>query len=221
MRSLMVPFSLIVATVASYAYYQQTKNMIISLLIGLLGPLILNLILKFFLKTMSTSEGSQAKPGFLSRVGGSILTLIWGWVFIIFTLLLLAFMPAWGDNLKTLHNDVTRSISYSIIKPWKENFFPSSPQQNTSEKIPSATAASGADIKSLADDPRFQKIMQDPEVQAEINAHDIVRLMSNPKMMELTKEIMSDPATMQKLMAVYSSTQKQLPPSSSTTEPSQ
>ena len=69
---------------------------------------------------------------------------------------------------------------------------------------PQATASSN-DAKSLAEDPRFQKVLQDPDIQKEIDAHDIVKLMSNPKMMDLIQQIMSDPATMKKIMALYSS----------------
>ncbi len=198
MRSLTVPFSIIAASVISIIYYQATQDMVASLLIGLVGPLLLNLLLKLLLKT---SASPDVKTSFLSRWGGAVLTLVWGWVFIIFTLILLTVLPPWEKTLAAVHNDVMRSSSYLIAKPWKERFFPAS-KQNAST---SATVSSSPDARSLANDPRFQTVLQDPDIQQEINTHDIVKLMGNPKMMDLVKQIMSDPATMKKVMNVYSS----------------
>jgi hypothetical protein len=151
----------------------------------------------------------EIKLSFLSRLGGSILTLIWGWVFIIFTLILLTVLPPWGGTLTTVHNDVTKSASYLIAKHLEETFF--GPHTGHSQMFAAskqnitaaASEASSNDAKSLALDPRFQKILQDPDIQKEIEAHDIIKLMSNPKMMALVQQLMSDPATMKKAFALY------------------
>jgi len=191
MNSLTVPFSIIVATIISIIYYQITKDVIISLALALIGPLLLHLLLKFLLKTWARATNREINPNFLSRLGGAILTFTWWWIFIIFTLILLTVLPPWGKTLTAIHNDVSTSASYIYIaKPLGEAI--------TSE-------APSSDAKSLAEDPRFQKILQDPDIQKEIDAHDIVKLMSNPKMMDLAQQIMSDPATMKKVMALYSS----------------
>jgi uncharacterized membrane protein required for colicin V production len=199
MRSLLGPFSIIVATIISIIYYQITQDLVLSLVIGLIGPFILHLLLKFFLKMLAKATNTEVPPGFLSRLGGAILTLAWGWVFIILTLLLLTLLPPLGKTLASMRSDVTRSISYTIAKPLEDLLFASSKQNNAAV----TSAAPNNDAKSLAEDPRFQKVLQDPEVQKEIDAHDMVKLMSNPKMMDLTREILSDPATMKKVMAVY------------------
>ncbi len=204
LNSLLGPFSMIAATFLSIIYYQSTNNLVISLVIGLIGPLILNFSLKFLLGTWAEATDGDVKPNFLSRLGGSILTLIWGWVFIVFTLILLALLPPLEKTLAAVHGDVTRSISYSLARPLGDIFF-AGPRQN----VPVATSTTATnDAKSLAEDPRFQRVLQDPEVQKEVNAHDIFKLMGNPKMMALTQQIMSDPATMKKVLAIYSNNQK-------------
>ncbi|MBF0570887.1 MAG: CvpA family protein [Candidatus Omnitrophica bacterium] len=203
-QSLLGPFSIIVATIISIIYYQSTKNMIVSLAIGLIGPLLLHLLLKFLLKTWTDITNTDIKPTVLSRLAGSILTLIWGWVFIILSLILLSVIPPAGKTLTAVHNDVLQSASYILSKPFEDVLFAplkNSPSVNTSSPTP--------DTKTLAEDPRFQKILQDPEIQKEIEDHDLVKLMRNPKMMELTQQIMSDPATMKKVMAVYKSQAQQ------------
>ena len=214
MLSLLVPFSIIVATIISIIYYQITKDIILSLVLGLIGPFLLHLLLKLLLKTWAKSSNRDIKPGFLSRLGGALLTFTWGWVFIIFSLILLAALPPWGKTLTAVHNDVTQSASYWIAKPLGESFFGTS-KQNAAEV---ASTASNNDAKSLALDPRFQEVLQDPDIQQEIDAHDIAKLMSNPKMIDLTRQIMSDPATMKKIMALYSSQPQ--PQKSSATESS-
>ena len=201
LNSLAAPFSIIVATIASILFYQATKNIILSSLIGLLGPLVLSLFFKFLLKTWARATNSDVKPDFLSRLGGAILTFIWGWVFILFGLILLTVMPTWGGTMTAVHNDVSKSFSYMIVKPWEENLFAGS-RQNTAA-ITNAVVSDNA--KSLAEDPRFEKVLQDPDIQKEIDAHDMVKLMSNPKMMGLVQQIMNDPETMKKVMAVYKS----------------
>lgn len=199
-NSLLIPFSIIIATIISVVYFQITKDVILCLIIGLLGPILLNILFKFMLKHFSTSY-LEVRPGFISRMGGAILTLVWGWVFIVFALILIAVLPAWGGTLAAVHDDVVKSASYAMVKPMGEGIFAAT-KQNIS---PSAGGAeSNNDTKSLAEDPRFQEALKDPEVQKAIDAHDIVKLVGNPKMMELTRQIMSDPETMKKVLAVYS-----------------
>src|SRR6266478_8734652 len=93
LRSLLGPISLVAGTVVSIVYYNCTKQLIVSLIIGLAGPFILLLILKFLLRAWVSVTKSSDKPDFLSRTGGLVLTLFWGWVFVVFTLILLAAFP--------------------------------------------------------------------------------------------------------------------------------
>ena len=200
LHSLMGPLSIIVATILSIIYYQDTKDILISLLIGLVGPLGIHLLLKFLLGTWEKATNNAMNPNFLSRLGGAILTLIWGWIFIIFTLLLITLLPPFGKTLAIIRHDITNSESYvSIAKPLEDMFF-TAPKQN---KPATPVVAASVDAKSLADDPRFQKILQDPDIQNEIASHDFGKLMSNPKIMALTQQIMSDPEEIKKVMAIY------------------
>jgi uncharacterized membrane protein len=202
-NSLIFPLSIIAATIFSAVYFKMTNDMIISLAIGLIGPFLLCFLLKFIFKIWVQAINSDiTQPVLISRLAGAILTFVWGWVFIIFTLILLAVLPPWEGVLKGMHDDVTKSASYlTIAKPIQETFYTTSKQ--TSVGLNGASA--NDDAKSLALDPRFQRILQDPEIQKEINAHDIAKLMSNPKMMNLVQQIMSDPDTMKKVMALYAS----------------
>ncbi len=198
MNSLIGPFSIIVTTVLSIIYFQSTKDIIASLALGLIGPLFLGFFLKFLLKTWARATNREIKSGFLSRLAGAILNFAWGWIFIIFTLMLLAVLPPWGKALTAIHDDVRNSGTYIYIADPLGKVMFAAPQQNA------ATATikdPNQDIKLLAQDPRFQKILQDPDIRKEIDAHDIGKLMSDPKMIDFVQQIMNDPATMKKIFA--------------------
>jgi uncharacterized membrane protein required for colicin V production len=197
--SLLIPFSIIVATIISILYYQATHALITSLVIGLIGPFIINLLLTSMLHIWANATNTNIKPTFLSRLGGALVTLAWGWVFIAFALILLAVLPAWNKTLNAIHNDVTKSASYFFVKPLGETFFNTS-TKNTLSKTPQDPNAAAND---LSQDPRFQAILQDPIIQKDITNHDLVDLMKNPKIIDLTNQIMSDPATFKKVMAIY------------------
>lgn len=203
-RSLLAPISLIITTILSILYYQATHDLIVSLLLGLLGPILLHHLLKFLLKTFARATNTDTSPGFFSSFAGSVLTLAWGWVFIALTLILLALFPAKENFWTPYHKDLTASISYKIIAPWEEKLFPLPKEKSTDKTRLSSTA----DTQSLAQDPRFQKILQDAEIQQEIKDHDMAKLMSNPKIMALTQQIMTDPEMLKKVMAVWQNQQK-------------
>ncbi len=208
LRSLTGPFSILIATIVSIIYFQKTQNMFISLMIGLIGPLVLGIFFNILLKIGAAATGEVKHPTMPSRLAGAMLTLIWGWVFIIFTLILLMVIPDVSGTMAAVRKDVSRSISFKVVKPFEDRFFASA-QKYTSA---SSGESSGADVRALAEDPRFQQVLQDPEIKKDIDAHDLGRLMSNPKMMDLVKQIMADPKTMKKVLALYQSqTQDQSP----------
>ena len=208
-RSLISPFSIIVTTFISMIYFQITKNALTSLAIGLFGPIALNLGLNFLLKTWGAI--TDTKPSLPSRLGAAALTLLWGWIFIICALMLLAIFPFPKEKKwSNLRQDVVQSISYTrIVKPLIDHFLARSDpllQKNVAVLTASKSKKNAqADIKSLAEDPRFQKILQDPEIQKDVEDHNIAKLMSNPKMMALTQEIMNDPEALKKVIGVYNS----------------
>ena len=224
LRSLLGPIALIAATILSVIYYQYTGQLITSLMIGLVGPLVLLFILKFILKSWISATKSKAKPEFPSRLAGLAMTLLWGWVFIILTLVLLAIFPSLNSSLTFLHNDVTHSYSYALARPL-ENLLvkpaPATPlRQRQAEQTRHARSAP-AQGQSLATDPRFQKVLQDPEVQREIQERDYAKLMQNPKMMALTQQIMNDPSLMQKVLSAYKNRPQAGAPEQNSAQPAQ
>jgi uncharacterized membrane protein required for colicin V production len=202
MSSLIGPFSIIAAGIASFLYYKSTQNVTISLSIGLIGPLVLGWCLKVLFKKPPLSILKVQEVSLLSRVGGALLTLMWGWVFIFFTLVLLAVLPDFSPAMTTVRDDVTQSITYTmIVVPLEKSFFGT--QMHQPHVTVANMGASSNEAQALAQDPRFQQVLQDPQVQQAIQNHDYSKLMSNPKMLALVQQLMSDPANLQKVLGLY------------------
>ena len=86
-----------------------------------------------------------------------------------------------------------------MVKPFADAFGPQK------KKTTDGKTVSQVDMESLAQDPRFQKIYEDPQLQKDIADKNLPKLMSNPKILELTQQLMNDPQALKKLLAVYNS----------------
>ncbi len=201
-RSILGPICLILATLLATYYFNSTKNIVISLLIGLFGPMALHFFLSNYLKLWHGMTNPEWKPNPLSRLSGALLTLIWGLVFIGMTLVLLTLIPPFADGIKQISQNVRSSISYSLIKPFIQATPPAKTSATTSQ------SANNNDIAQIANDPRFQEVINDPEIQRAIENNDFAKLMSNPKIMSLTQSLMQDPEMIKKLMTMHSQLQQ-------------
>jgi len=215
----LVPVSIILSTLISILYYMITEDEVIGCLIALIFPVLFYYLFKHLIKKLIEATNRQIRPSVWSRLGGSIFNLTWGWIFISFALILLSVLPPWGNKMTAFRNDVRESASfYCVAQPIAKNIFnavtakdptlrkevtpyifPSSPSKDSAI----ALDATNPDVKSLTEDPRFKVLLEDPEIQKEIEAHDFVTLMSNPKIINLTQQIIRDPATLRKVMALY------------------
>ncbi|MBF0511033.1 MAG: CvpA family protein [Candidatus Omnitrophica bacterium] len=202
MRSLFGPFSMIVATLMSIIYYQITKNIIVSLIIGLVGPFLLHLLLRIIFSEITASESFNKKPRAMSQLAGALLTFCWGWVFIAITLILLTFIPPLTGFLETIQKNVSQSYSYHFVKPLQDRFFPP-PKQNKVEEVENENTNVLSEAQSLAQDPHFQKMIQDPEIKQEMENRDIAALMKRPQVLDFAQQVMSNPALMKKVMDIY------------------
>ncbi len=183
--SILGPLALILATIVSIVYYAWTKDIPISLCIGLFGPFILAWIFRFFLHSWKQMTNPEGKLSLVSRIGGALLTLLWGMTMVIITLLLLAMIPPVNKPLQVMYKDIHMSYIYRIIKPLDYYAIDKpSPQEN---------------LESLSKDKRIQDIINDPKITEAIRLKDYSSLMSNPKIMALIR----DPEMIKKMMAIY------------------
>ncbi len=186
--SLLGPLGLILGSVISFVYYSLTKNLLISLCIGLLGPFILTWVFRMFLHSL---RNPNKELSMLSQFSGALLSLTWGLTIIIITLLLLTLIPPIKNPLvQKIYKDIHASFFYSLIKPLNPLKSTDSPivDKKTSQK----------NIEELSKDKRIQEIINDPTIADAIKRKDYASLISNPKIAELMK----DPQLIKKMLAV-------------------
>lgn len=183
--SLLGPVALILGTLLSIVYYYWTKNMLISLCIGLLGPFILSWVFRAFLHSWTVMSNSKGKLSPISRITGALLTWGWGFAMLIITVLLLAMLPPFNKPVEFIYKDIHLSHLYHLVKPLDSSAIDKPSSQN--------------EVASLAKDKRIQDIVNDPSVVDAINRKDYSFLIGNPKITALTQ----DPALIKKMMSIY------------------
>jgi len=121
----------------------------------------------------------------MSRLGGALITFVWGMIMLVITLLLLAMIPPINPPLQKLYKDIHMSKVYHIIKPLDSSAIDKPSREET--------------IESLSKDKRIQEIVNDPKITEAIHRKDYAALMSNPKIMALVQ----DPKMVRKMMSIY------------------
>jgi len=179
-RSVIGPCALIIATGLAFLYYRVTKDIGVSLAIGVLVPFALSLILKMILGSINAS--GRVQSGFFSRLAGAIITAVWVAVLALPIVFVLAFLPPIHPSITALRKDIHRSFSYNLLTPF----------------IPAEPATTDA-VKDLREDQRMQALLNDPAVVRALQRKDYVALMSNPKVMASAQ----DPQFIQKVISAY------------------
>ncbi|MBI3314318.1 MAG: CvpA family protein [Candidatus Omnitrophica bacterium] len=181
-RSVIGPCALVIATGVAFLYYRATKDIGVSLAIGLLGPIALSLILKMILGSINAS--GRVKSGFFSRLAGAVITAAWVAVLTLPIIFVLTFLPPVHSSITALRKDIHRSFSYSLLTSF----------------IPAEPAIGHADaVKDLREDQRMQALLNDPAIARALQRKDYAALLSNPKVMESAQ----DPQFIQKLLSAY------------------
>jgi hypothetical protein len=185
LASLLGPVALILGSIVSFVYYAWTKNMVVSLCIGLFLPIILAWFFRQGLQTWNQLNNPDKNLNPISRLTGSLLSLFWGMAILIITILLAAMMPPINKPLTMLYKDIHLSHIYNLLKP----FDSSAVDKPTSQES----------LRDLSNDQRIQDLINDPQVIDAINRKDYAYLMSNPKI----AAIMQDPKLIKKMLAIY------------------
>lgn len=200
LRSIFGPIALVVGTWIAWMYYQTTHQSFTAICIGIIAPMVLSILLRFVLAGWLKSLNPDEKLGIISRCVGSLITLIWGWVFVILCVVCLEVFPGINPTIEKMQASInTSNIAKVTIAPFKYFIIPA--------PKPSATAKP-VSIEELAQDPRIATLLNDPEIQEAATKKDFVELLKNPKVMTLTQEMMKDPALMQKMLSMYQHLQK-------------
>jgi hypothetical protein len=190
--SLLGPLSLLVAAAASAYYYNSTKQVIPALCIGIFLPFVLHGLWVLGLRTSGILSGEKQHPTATSSMLGAAVSGIWAMIFLLPVIFIIGITPP-VPGLGRVKKDVTISQTFVTIQPllgkWLQGQTP-----------PSPTGPAPEPALALADDPRMQSVMQDPEIIKAVQEKNYSALLANPKMMEMAR----DPEFMKKVLSAYS-----------------
>ncbi len=207
LRTLLGPISLIVGSIVGYIYYQKTGNLVISLLISIVGPFIMNIACGLLINAAKKSQANQEDAPILGRFLGGILSLLWSGSILILTILLIGLIPGKTPWLEKIQKAINTSHTYTFI------------YEKFKEKIPSVeniknlnTAIQDPErIKDLQSTEEFQTVFNsdvikqlysDEETAKQLQEKDMGKLLTNPKVQSAVQAIINDPELLKKFMSL-------------------
>lgn len=187
LRTLLGPLSLILACMAGFSYYQHTRSLVPSLMIGILGPFILNILFSFSINVWHTTVNQGTPPSTLSRVLGCGFSLLWGGSYLILVLISIMIIPADFSWLKAMREDLRHSQTHAVLSRWIAEKTPLKTMD-----IPKITAMlqdpvhrpqieSLEEYKSLMEEDALKEVFSDEETLRQIQEKNIAELLANPK----------------------------------------
>lgn len=203
LRSILGPFSLVACLIFSFFYFQITHNFLVSLLLCVFGPILLNILLALFLGLWSKPPKDESLS-LLSRMLGAFFSLSWNTALLILFLAWILLIPAdvWG--FKKIQDNISRSRSLLIFNqllpiPPVDHF------QNTWRAIHDPAQRkdieSSPEYKAISEDKKIRAILADETLIEEIRKGEIAKVIGNPKI----QEIFQDPELLKKFLALESS----------------
>lgn len=193
LRTIIGPGSLVAATLVSFFYYGKTKDIVMSLLIGLIGPFLLQFIFSFVMKFASKVTPEEKSVSTVSRTLGAAFNLLWNSIFVLIFLSLILLIPAtiWKNN--PIQKDITDSFTHSLIKQHLpmiaektdhvQNTFIALQDPARQEKL-----ESNPEFQEIKNNAKVKEILADQTLIEQIQNREISKVLSNPKIQELLKD---------------------------------
>lgn len=201
-RSLLGPLAFFIGTMTAFYYYGMSTNLILSLIIGLVTPFVLYRVFRFFLDQFNSRAGGQVDPGPISGLAGAAVTAAWGMSLTFPVVILLTYLPPLNPTMAAIRKDAAGSQTFTMIKAATIAF--KMPLTIPSGTHAASAAAGNTPLQALANDPKIQDLLKDPDVIKAVEEKNYAALMSNPKFVNIAK----DPAFMQKFLAAYAAQQQ-------------
>ena len=193
-KSVRTPVSLVLGGIISLLYYQATADLVKTMLISLISPIILSitisLTLKFFTKTIVKDK--ELSP--LSRLGGGAVSLTWNSIYLCLVLIFISIFPGGNADFQAIQKDVLRSNSFALAKDLSRNIFPiealdiktlltNLQDVKKIEKLRSTKA-----FKRIINNKKFMDFLTDETITKDLMNKDITKVLSNPKLQSILKD---------------------------------
>jgi len=193
-RSLIYPFSFLISCIVSILYFQKSHNLGLSLLIGIFGPIAVNILLSFILTIWQKTANCNQPPLLLSRVLGCFLNPLWNISILFVLLVFIARLPSINLlQFKRIQDDINHSLTFSWLDQYVLKDIPSLKQFSNTLTILKDPAhakalASTKEYQTLINDEKIQNILSDETLRQQIQNGDIGKLLTNPKIQIILKD---------------------------------
>ncbi len=209
LKILSAPLAFVISIGLAFVHYQRTHNIVLSLLISLVGPLLLKWLFSFLISLLDKAAGDKEEgPSVLSRVMGILINSSWNGGLLLLSLFCLALLPFDLQGLKQIKANIRESLSfhwvtdqipgYKELEPATQGVLAGFQDRQAMEQAVGGLRES-EDFQDIMQDPRVKALLEDEEVQNDIKKKDILGLMNHPRFIE----IMDDPELIKKFIKIY------------------
>lgn len=193
-KSVRAPLSLILGGIISLLYYQATADLVKTMLISLISPILISIGLAVTMKLFTKTIVKDKELSPLSRLGGGTVSLAWNSIYLCLVLIFISIFPGGNADFQAIQNDVLRSNSFALAKDLSRNIFPvealdiktlftNLQDVKKIEKLRSTKA-----FKRIMKNQKFVDFLSDETIAKDLLDQDITKVLSNPKLQEMLKD---------------------------------
>lgn len=192
-RTLAGPLAFLISIGGAAFYYKKTGNLLGTLSITFLGPLVLGLIFSLLLFFRYKNKKSRNQMSQSSRITGGFFAAAWGGAWVLLLLFFLMILPAYFPVLQKIKTGIEHSASYRLARnfiPQEHRSLPSWDENLKTLADPSRLQAiqSSPEFHDLQQHPKIQVLLTDQEILTQIEQQEFARLLTNPKIQALLKD---------------------------------
>ncbi len=192
LKSLIGPIAFLFCFISAVIFYDLNHNILIAVLIATAGTIALTITFDALLAMTlaAISKDFRGKTFLVSRIFGSIITVLWQSNFLFAFIILFSVLPIKNEKLENLqnqipHSKITAYYSKKVINPNNSlkaivMSLSSLRDPNEMEKISSTT-----EYKAFYSHPKVQKFINDPQVIDALAAKNFLHLLTSPSLKEL------------------------------------
>lgn len=221
-KSLLGPISFVICCLFAWLYFKRTHNVLISLTISLLGPIVIKIFVPWIVQLASegTLQPSTSSIGLINRWLGSAVGLVWGMIMASLLLLFVVINPAASGPVASARLAVSNSLVFSGGSSYWTGFSSivlaansrnestaemDSPKANQMQSPDAQALAQSEEYQNLYNDERVKELLSDPEVKQLIEEKQYMKLLQNPRF----AKILDDPSLIARMVQLQSKINKQ------------
>lgn len=204
LRSLLGPVILAGCLGYAYVHYVRTRDILLSLGISILGPIVLNIVfwLLFAVFGKMRRREENEEGGFFEasgRMSGGVISMIWTVSIVMACLVFFMVIPVRMPGLEKARTLVSESGGILLVKAalgdrlqfLRKDVQPLDLKNN---QVSAQRLQESFEYTALMEDDRVRDVFSDPETVKKIQDKDVAGLMKDPKIQAL----MQDPALVRK-----------------------